>query len=428
MKKLLWGYHNLLLLLIFIIPSISIIYANSDLKQKVTIDSLKLEKDFDVKIINHSNIYSKSLAPPAYINQNDKEYDIDVLLYSLDKAYIGKYYLPDNQYKTLREDINDLKYDEAVKSPDILATKLKYIFKKVSDNHLYIDVPARNLTANNRAIKKSPGKYSVTNKKINDKSILYVKINTMLLSENDLQKLFSEINDNKIYSSDGLIIDLRNNAGGYVHIAEKITMYLKGHKIASNELISDIAVMNSSEAIVSNMNNYILRFNIDKNFNKKSKNFNSLKYYNKLKEFDEYIQNNSAENTCKITKTPPLKTDKEYHKPYNKPILLVLNDKTASTAELTTLLLKQNFKDALIVGQNSSGTLENYDPGLLALPKSKLLIHIPTKHFNFNPGVNFKEKVGITPDVQLKDEKMIDDYINNWILDIVLENATTATV
>lgn len=236
----------------------------------------------------------------------------------------------------------------------------------------------------------------------------------MLLTPEETNKLILSLDSHNVPKSDGLIIDLRDNPGGYSAIPELLAIYLKGHNVRIDDLFENMSIETTKEADILVMNFYILNYNVRKVMRYE---VNKREFNNSIREFEKFIKKNKYKKELKVQDTPRIAPGKKYHKPYNKPILVVINNYTASAAEMTTLVLKKEFKTTTVIGTNSSGTLEYGDPGILVLPNSKVMVSIPTMHVGIKQGVNFKEKYGINPDKKLNNDAEINQKIENWLED-----------
>lgn len=117
----------------------------------------------------------------------------------------------------------------------------------------------------------------------------------------------------------------------------------------------------------------------------------------------------SKNDSEEITKS---KKDKEI----DMPIVILVNDKTASASEILTLAIKENNEGTITVGRTTYG--KGIIQSIFSL-KDGSGIKLTTEEY-FSPNHNSIHKVGITPDYDLKNEKAKD---GEEVEDLQLEKA-----
>ena len=95
------------------------------------------------------------------------------------------------------------------------------------------------------------------------------------------------------------------------------------------------------------------------------------------------------------------KLPKDYNPVYNKPIYILQNNKTASSAEHLQALLRYHSQ-MKIVGSKSSGCMQYTNYQVLSLGYSGILIQLPGAYAEFF-GIKHFETNGFTPDIKCAD-------------------------
>lgn len=164
--------RNLLLLLVFILPLSSYgqeaVHIDANKKEVISTNDLILQKDLHMQAGKDYKLYSKFLSPKSDLSHSEVVADINRLIYTLNKAYIGKHYLPAGEYDTLIKSLENLKSDTSITTSEQLMDRLYGLTSKVSDNHLSVNLaqPMSMLKERLDTKKtKAPAKYKVFNKK-----------------------------------------------------------------------------------------------------------------------------------------------------------------------------------------------------------------------------------------------------------------------
>lgn len=92
-------------------------------------------------------------------------------------------------------------------------------------------------------------------------------------------------------------------------------------------------------------------------------------------------------------------------RPYHGKRFILIDRECGSTCEATILLFKKIPKIKLI-GENSSGTYGYGNAGRLVLPKSKIILQVPTRAF-VHPKSIYEEKRGLIPDIKTSREEAL---------------------
>ncbi len=290
--------------------------------------------DFSVSVdggLIITNIYNNEMVK-AGIRHNDKIIAINDILLPSKKNYKGKY-------------IDKQHYEKLTKFRDSLN-------KLVKENNASIK-----LTIENNGVKKDiilkGSEFSIppVSSMVIDKKYLYINISSFM--EEDVFLLFIKaLEDNNVNKSKGLIIDLRNNAGG---------------------------ITNSSAAIANTMLSNKLFIKTITNNNTKIKNFGGIKY----------------SNVETITTTPDVIVNE------NIPIIILINSYTVSAAEMLAGSLALNHR-ATLIGEDTFGKwlvqyIYNSNDALLAITNAAVYLE---------NDITFQGD-GISPDIFIKSQTPI---------------------
>ncbi len=177
----------------------------------------------------------------------------------------------------------------------------------------------------------------------------------------------------ELKNSKKIILDLRGNRGGDSEIAKRFIENLNG----SAHINLNYAKLNSQGSRLAEISLYA----------------KDLDDYNKARE--EILHSPISEWQCS---KPQLVCDGQF-----KNQLVVLTDRnTASSAEIMLKGIKDNIPQSIIIGENTSGTLNTGDVRYFYLPNSLIFLNIPTAIF---AGI-FEEGTGFYPDFWSKDDAM----------------------
>lgn len=95
---------------------------------------------------------------------------------------------------------------------------------------------------------------------------------------------------------------------------------------------------------------------------------------------------------------------------FKNQLVVLIDRNTASSAEIMLKCIKDNIPQSIIIGENTSGTLNTGDIRYYYLPNSLIFLNIPTAIF---AGI-FEEGTGFYPDFWSKDDAMKSamDYLS----------------
>lgn len=182
-------------------------------------------------------------------------------------------------------------------------------------------------------------------------------------------------------SSQKIILDLRGNRGGNSEFARRFIENLNGNA----RLNLNYAKLNTQASRLAELSHYA----------------DNLGNYNELRKgiiLDPISK-------WQLSEQQPI-AEAQYK---NK--LVVLTDRnTASSAEIMLKCIKDNIPQSVIIGENTSGTLNTGDVRYFYLPNSLIFLNVPTAIF---AGI-FEEGTGFYPDIWSKDDALQSaiDYLS----------------
>lgn len=201
--------------------------------------------------------------------------------------------------------------------------------------------------------------------------------------ESVIQQLITEY----LPQSNAVIVDLRGNGGGSSTYTDQLAYELCGGKVRSS--VTDY-IRNTPEACIMQTSNH-----------------NAL--------WDDLKKTADITIWNKHKKTPvDLSTG------YSKPIYILIDERTMSSAEMFCLRMTQHPM-AKFVGCNSGGCEENGYCGAMYLPHSRLKYRAGMVHRELEPQYKNFELHGLTPDIMVPAgqdalEYAITDYNNSYRL------------
>lgn len=239
--------------------------------------------------------------------------------------------------------------------------------------------------------------------KITDKSIV-VSITTC--RPKDLEKFRKRVSEirKEIDSTDKtVIIDLRNNTGGFVDNIHMILYSLLFEQNGENlEYFSKM--INKQGSKIIELNTQIVRDRVSVDGDKE-KVVRLRKFEDKYLNWEKVISEEDR-NVEFIVKNPK----------YNKELYILTNASTASAAEDFILFAKKIYNKVIIVGDNTWGCLTFSGPRSYLLPDSKVSLFLsPSDNrqtIAMICGKNWKgETYGVYPDYWATSEEIVDTIV-----------------
>jgi len=280
-----------------------------------------------------------------------------------------------------------ISHDPSVKCGDVITIEEKCLFKTIDGKFLYgifSEKPIQTVICNCAGKKVQLNVFPAPLKQISDTDLWsynrcdgidIVTIRSLAAfsvdEKQDMEKLVAL--GRELKKSPKIILDLRGNSGGDSEIARRFIENLNGN-----------AYMNLNYAKLNTQGSRLAEISLY------AKN---LDEYEKVRE--EILLDASSEWQC--TEPYPV-CDGQF-----KNQLVVLTDRnTASSAEIMLKCIKDNIPQSIIIGENTSGTLNTGDIRYYYLPNSLIFLNIPTAIF---AGI-FEEGTGFYPDFWSKDDAM----------------------
>lgn len=186
--------------------------------------------------------------------------------------------------------------------------------------------------------------------------------------EEDMGKLISL--GSKLRESKKIIIDLRGNYGGDSECVRRFIENLNGSAVFN----LNYAKLNTQGSRLAEISLYTTNLND----------------YEKVKK--ETLADPTARWQC--SEKQPI-----YEGQYKNELVLLTDRETASSAEIMVKCVKDNIPQSIVIGENTSGTLNTGDIRYFYLPNSLIFLNIPTAIF---AGI-FDEGTGFIPDFWSKD-------------------------
>jgi Peptidase family S41 len=225
-------------------------------------------------------------------------------------------------------------------------------------------------------------------KKVNINSCLII-IPSFLLDYKKLIDSIIEVNKGVIENTKTLIIDVRNNGGGYVQSYEKLVPY-----IYTNPLLTEAGSILASTDIINTWKGKLLDTSLSENA------ILSIKEsINKMEDKKGKI--------IKIWPSDTIKFETIYKYPEN--VAILANENTGSSAELFLLLARQS-KKVLIFGENTHGAIDYLDVSPdFSMPCEFYSYYYATARRSYDH-TGPLNNIGISPDVR------VPSNIKNWVL------------
>jgi hypothetical protein len=220
---------------------------------------------------------------------------------------------------------------------------------------------------------------------IDSRNCLLVLPSFHLEYKDDIDSLIAA-NQNIIKSTDNLIVDLRNNGGGSVLCYEKLMPF-----IYTNPIISEGASVLATADNVKSV--------YDTDYPNIS---DSMKAVFKKEEAELRAHLGQLYN---LWPADTLRMDTVY--PYPRHVSVIMNENSASSAEMFVLSARQSSKVKLY-GQHSMGAVDYSDAAISDMPCNQYLLRYSTSKTNRLPK-QVIDYVGIQPDV------VIPDTVTDWV-------------
>jgi hypothetical protein len=196
-------------------------------------------------------------------------------------------------------------------------------------------------------------------------------------------------NADKISQAKNLIIDIRNNAGGYINCYFPFIPY-----VCTSNIIHDASNLLCSNEIISDMEETVkLRYNKGDTIKAREYEEELLKMKNKKGDFLFYKGDTLK---CSLTNKFP------------KNVAIITNHACMSAAELMVLDFKQSSK-VKIFGERTGGALDYLNFMRVKLPSNRFSFRIATVKRITNKVRPKFDNIGLIPDIE------ITDNVSDWV-------------
>jgi C-terminal processing protease CtpA/Prc len=342
------------------------------------------------KILSEPTFYDKK------ISQADRTTDINLLIEYLEHTYAGKF-LYQKEYQDLKEALNKYKLENSKPITIWRFEKdLRWILKKFADGHLGVSRIRHEKFRQKTSVQTKVISHEF--KKINNKSILTIKIPSFLIVDDKEVDEVIELLRNQIKKIDFLIFDLSQNTGGYMSYPYKIAAALWEENYRAGHSIQFYPTPYKQE--FRYMNSYSI--NLFKTYDER----NGLE---ELEFFSAEAQKKVTENQDKPDyQIQDINTYYDHTKPieikapkYPQHIFIITDYYCASACE--KLIEALEFHPRVThLGDTTQGSTQFSAIGWLQLPKSNLVVNIPTGAIEYYDNrkieqVGYKPKLRVVP-------------------------------
>lgn len=355
------------------------------------------------------------------LTPEDVDTDVSFLLSALDRAYSGKEHLPPGEYPRLVARLEALRglfaKPQEDHAGDQLCLKIAEIFSQVPDSHLQTDSPF-NQQFRPRQWDVGPNVFQgtgfhITEQRLAGRIIGVVSLGTSMPPLEDAAwKGFEARVDKVCQRTDALVLDLRGNRGGMSDNIRWLASRLYGNSVR----MADEILLERKSATTMALNYNLVTVQM-------------LKARTENRTIQDYQRDEQTQSFkyCLAWQGLPPREERSVRagsqapfdpkRGYNKPVRILIDRATASSAEggYARFLSHPKLKT---FGANTGGYIHYGDLGLLVLPRSSIVVGIPTSFRTFSDG-RFLEKVGYPPDVRVPDGEdalkvALADLAHSW--------------
>lgn len=328
------------------------------------------------------------------------------LIYALQNAYAGKHFIEKKRFNHVLARI------ESIKGPILrmdFFNEVRTLLYSLPDGHLSVTtldgILPKNVYYRKEKILGPEQKYwwKLEMHVIKGKDWHVLTLTKFPYSEDPKwDELYTALNS--ITKSNGLIIDLRDNVGGFSKSSHHLRQYFRAS--ATLNTPSKIYFLNSPLATILRMNrindDYRGRHN-NVSFSRLHIESESLKYNLK---YPKEVMNNYSEK-LPLARFPP--------NPLLQKVMLylIVDGGCASACEDFSEHLKQ-LSDVVTIGQNTAGVLHFATGGLLFLRNSGTKISLPTSYVELF-SKKFFEGSGFEPEFRVKKTDSIDKTFETYL-------------
>ncbi len=352
----------------------------------------------------------KTYSSPLYIEKWQAEEDINRLVYTLEKAYIGGDFL-DDEVKNAVQSLKKIPLNNSIEV-SIFYEYISKVFDNISDLHANATFDAvcnikNQRYSNNKNVGHLPWLVSLE-KVDNDTSVLLIAITRFLDPSSHLWDGFLSSVEEKLPAASGVILDLRGNSGGNDCMGRKLADLLYGSSEWSWH-VSKILFNNKSITLIMHANK--IKELIECMKKTEANTDNLQKYYDNLvsqaievgeqKSSKKYIEREFSRSTINIEHIP------------KKPIFILMDMNCGSSGENMIDFL-EDHPYALKIGENSAGAIHFGNVGFFLLPYSKIKISLGSQ-FKLYDDMRILEGKGIAPDYFITSIEAYEFVLDNFL-------------
>lgn len=353
------------------------------------------------------------------LTQEQVDAELALIKRTVEKVYIGYQVLNTEVFERLFAELSLIRAPLTLPQ---LRGKLEKAFALIPDGHLYVGSISANVPSSLPQEKASPDSvyhrsctikdwYCFAVKKVGDQTWLVLRFDEFPQAKSPRwASMLIELNQ-KIEEASGLILDFRENEGGYSVAAEIFAGFLRPRVLDTVNKRSYFMVNSDNYALLTNYYEYKKVENPSGEYDRMiammkeamvaaSGEEQSIRYY------DTQV----VKNEFGIVPNPRL---------FIAPIAVWVGKNCASACEYFSILLEDQFLTKR-VGQQTAGVFHFGTGGALILPHSGLWLLLGTD-FSALPHGRYVERVGLTPDVSVARNSPFRRYFQvtaKWIDDM----------
>jgi hypothetical protein len=354
--------------------------------------------------------WSMKGSAPKQLNSKQVDRDISFLMQVLDKAYVGKQFLPSGKYYTLLSGLSVIKGSY---SREHLKDVIDEVLLSVPDGHLkaMTYAPSKKRMQRYRLLQsKKPSKiknWHIKKYTVRGQRILDINIKLFPDSKSkSWRQLISKLKS-LLAQTDVVIMDLRDSPGGNSLAGQKLVEALTGRENQS-AIIKEVHVQ--TPWALGLMINMLTQNKWNVELSKKPVSQYLKNHITEAKRlYQESLHTNLVKPWGVIEDSVRHRSKvKVANKAYHGPIVLLQGSACRSACELFVKTMKM-FPNTIGVGQSTSGILHFGNAGPLILPYSRIMVMIPTVYLELYDR-EFIEGRGVKPDVTLSLNKDAHKY------------------
>lgn len=350
---------------------------------------------------------------PEALNAKEIKSDVDLLLYGFKEGYGGFKYLPKSEIDEVIQVLSKIAKENKTKSVQILCDQIGDAIWVLQDNHIRAKLGDTNCGPKRMAAKrigavgtnfgkpeseKTKKPYVLQVEQFRDRKVAKLSITAFPFNEDSVWNGYDAAL-RLIKTSDALIVDLRGNGGGDDSRGYQLAGMLIGSKVMPDW---DTTITRQTPETLTLFRNMFVYSKI------------ATRAQGQTPEpyLDERVKEVDAKIKLAVGGKLPAEDRRDYkpvrpttlnERSYRGPIFILVDASCASSCESSMNALKSH-PNARTVGENTAGYFHFGDVGKLLLPKSKIIMALPTKYDMYANGQMY-DKVGFPPDIKVPNGK-----------------------